>query len=311
MSIRSNSDFEGMKHASEVVGETLRKMIDHATPGMSTKELDEFGFEILSSYGANPAPNKEYDFPGWTCISVNQEAAHGIPSSTRILKEGDLVNVDVSAEVNGYYGDNGSSFVLGNDLQNLNPLVNASREILLGAISRIKGGVRIADIGGYIEKEAKRKGFTTLRNLVGHGIGLKLHDEPYELPNFNDPYNKQRFVPLQVGGVLLGGQADLLAVHHQGVAVDADLALEAAMHAVIGQHVGQVIGFEQVVDADDLDVGKILHRSAKHHAADATKPVDTHFDSHAFLQQCGERNVWLWKKRMGSSARNHSLNFSL
>ncbi|MEQ8363902.1 MAG: type I methionyl aminopeptidase [Cyclobacteriaceae bacterium] len=193
MSIRSTKDFEGMKHASEVVGETLSRMRQHAIPGMSTKELDEFGFEILSSYGANPAPNKEYDFPGWTCISVNNEAAHGIPSATRFLQDGDLVNVDVSAEVNGYYGDNGSSFVLGNDTQNLNPLVNASREILLGAISRIKGGVRIADVGGYIEKEARRKGFTTLKNLVGHGIGLKLHDEPYELPNFNDRNNQQRF----------------------------------------------------------------------------------------------------------------------
>lgn len=182
-----------MKHASEVVGETLAKMIQHAAPGMSTKALDEFGFEILCSYGANPAPNKEYDFPGWTCISVNNEAAHGIPSATRFLQDGDLVNIDVSAEVNGYYGDNGSSFVLGNDTQNLNPLVSASKEILLGAISRIKGGVRIADVGGYIEKEAKRNGFTTLKNLVGHGIGLKLHDEPHELPNFNDPNNKQRF----------------------------------------------------------------------------------------------------------------------
>lgn len=193
MSIRSTKDFEGMKHASLVVGETLAKMIAHATPGMSTQELDNFGYEILKSYGANPAPNKEYDFPGWTCISVNNEAAHGIPSSARILQEGDLVNVDVSAEVNGYYGDNGSSFVLGTDKQNLNPLVNASREILLGAIGKIRGGVRIADVGGYIEKEAKRRGFTTLKNLVGHGIGLKLHDEPYELPNFNDRSNQQRF----------------------------------------------------------------------------------------------------------------------
>jgi len=193
MSISSLKDFEGMKHASEVVAETLRRMIDHARPGMSTKDLDEFGFEILQKYCANPAPNKEYDFPGWTCISVNQEAAHGIPSHTKVLCEGDLINIDVSAEVNGYYGDNGCSFVLGEDIQNLNPLVSASREILLGAIDRIKGGVKISSIGDYIEKEARKRGFTTLKNLVGHGIGLKLHDEPFELPNFNDLLNRQRF----------------------------------------------------------------------------------------------------------------------
>ncbi|WP_020527700.1 type I methionyl aminopeptidase [Flexithrix dorotheae] len=193
MSIKSAQDLDGMKKASEVVGEALSKMREFAKPGVSTLEIDEYGYQILNSYGANPAPKKEYNFPGWNCISVNNEAAHGIPSSHVILKEGDLVNIDVSAELNGFYGDNGGSFVIGKDINNLNPLVAASQDILLAAIGRIKGGVKISAIGGFIEKEAKKRGFTTIKNLTGHGIGKKLHDSPKELPCYKDRFNLERF----------------------------------------------------------------------------------------------------------------------
>lgn len=193
MSIQSKQDLEGMTMASEVVGAALKKMREYARPGMTTKELDEFGYDLLRAHGANPAPKKEYGFPGWTCISVNDEAAHGIPTDKTILKEGDLVNVDVSAELNGYYGDNGGSFILGQDTQHLTPLVEASRQILYLTIGKIRGGVRLSEIGAFIESEAKKRGFTTIKNLVGHGIGLKLHDKPaYELANYPDRFNRQR-----------------------------------------------------------------------------------------------------------------------
>lgn len=193
MSIQSEAELKAMKEASEAVAVTLRKMCAYASPGMSTLELDEYGNQILKQFGAQSAPMKEYKFPGYNCISVNQEAAHGIPSKHVILKEGDLVNVDVSAELNGYFGDNGCSFVLGEDLQNLSPLVQASKDILKAAIAKIHGGVKIASIGGFIESEAKKRGFTTLKNLVGHGIGRSLHEDPQELPNFYDKFNRQRF----------------------------------------------------------------------------------------------------------------------
>jgi methionyl aminopeptidase len=194
MSIQSSFELLGMTRAAEVVGETLKKMREFARPGMSTRELDEYGYSIMKKYGAHPAPRKEYNFPGWTCISVNHQAAHGIPSDEVILREGDLVNVDVSAELNGFYGDNGASFILGKDIQGLAPLVAASRDILYTAIRHIKGGVKIAAIGGLIEKEAKKRGYTTIKNLTGHGIGLKLHEAPREIPCFNDRSNKGRFI---------------------------------------------------------------------------------------------------------------------
>lgn len=193
MIIEAEADLQGMKKVASVVGETLKRMREHAKVGMSTKELDDFGAEILQSYGAESAPIREYDFPGWTCISINDAAAHGVPSDKLILQEGDMVNIDVSAVLDGYFGDNGGSFILGEDLQGLSPLVEASREILQKAISKIKGGVRIGDLGAFIEKQAKRKGYTTLRNLTGHGIGKTLHEEPRYIYNYAEKEEKRRF----------------------------------------------------------------------------------------------------------------------
>ena len=193
MSIKSQADLEGIKQAGEIVGITLQKMREYAQPGMSTKQLDDFGASLLKGFGARSAPNLSVGFPGHTCISVNREAAHGVPSEKTNLKEGDLVNIDVSAEINGYFADNGESFVLGRDIHKHRPLVNASKRILLSALKHIRGGVPIAAIGGFIEAEAKRLGFNVIRNLVGHGIGRSLHEEPREIPCFYDKRNTKRF----------------------------------------------------------------------------------------------------------------------
>ncbi len=193
MSIESQHDLLGMKKASEAAGTTLKKMKDFAKPGITTKALDEYGHTIMQHFGAVSAPKITYGFPGWTCISLNHEIAHGIPSENVILKNGDLINIDVSVELNGYFADNGCSFVLGNDIHNLNLLVETSKRGLFKAIQQIKGGVKIAAIGGIIEAEAKRSGYTVIRNLLGHGVGRSLHEEPHEIPCFNDTSNKKRF----------------------------------------------------------------------------------------------------------------------
>ncbi|TLV01528.1 type I methionyl aminopeptidase [Dyadobacter luticola] len=192
MSITKESDLEGMQNASEAVAYTLKQMTDYAQPGMTTKELDEFGAKILAGFGAKSAPNATYGFPGWTCISVNQEFCHGIPSS-RKLKEGDLINIDVSAELNGFWADNGGSFVLGEDIHRHQKLVNASKEILMKTLQNIKGGVKISDTGYLMESEAKKRGFKVIRNLGGHGIGRGLHEQPNELMNFRNKADQRRF----------------------------------------------------------------------------------------------------------------------
>lgn len=193
MSITKESELVGMQEASRAVAETLRQMIRYAQPGMSTKELDEYGAGILADYGAKSAPYLTYGFPGWTCISVNNEFCHGIPSNKRILKEGDLVNIDVSAELNGFWADNGGSFVLGEDKYGHQKLVDASKEILQKTIENIRGGVKIADIGFLMESEAKKRGYKVIRNLGGHGIGRSLHEEPDELLNYKNRFDQRRF----------------------------------------------------------------------------------------------------------------------
>jgi methionyl aminopeptidase len=193
MSITKESELNGMQQVSEAVAVTLRQMRDFAKPGMSTKTLDEFGGKLLSKFGARPAPKLSYNFPGNTCISVNHEIAHGIPSQQKILQEGDLINIDVSAEFNGYWSDNGCSFVIGNDVHDHQCLVDASKTILYRAIANIRDGVRIADIGGLIETHAREYGYVVIRNLTGHGIGRKLHERPHEIANYYDGYNKEKF----------------------------------------------------------------------------------------------------------------------
>lgn len=193
MSITREEELIGMKKASEAVAYTLKEMRNYAKPGMTTKQLDNFGAKILLDFGAKSAPYLTYGFPGWTCISVDNEFCHGIPSDKRILKEGDLVNIDVSAELNGFWSDNGGSFVLGEDINQHQKLVDASKEILHKAISNIKGGVKISEVGHIMETEAKKRGFKVIKNLGGHGIGRSLHEQPDEIMNYKNRFDQRRF----------------------------------------------------------------------------------------------------------------------
>ena len=193
MSISKETELTGMKKVSEAVAQALKEMRNYAQPGMTTKDLDNYGASILLDFGAKSAPYLTYGFPGWTCISINHEFCHGVPSDKKILKEGDLVNIDVSAELDGFWSDNGGSFVLGEDINHHQKLIDASKHILRKAIYNIKGGVRISDIGHLIETEAKKCGYKVIKNLTGHGIGRSLHEEPGEIANYKDRFNLTRF----------------------------------------------------------------------------------------------------------------------
>ncbi|HCA82814.1 MAG TPA: type I methionyl aminopeptidase [Flavobacteriales bacterium] len=238
MSISNEDELLGVQKVSDVVALTLREMKAFARPGMSTKQLDDFGAALLNEFGAHSAPLKTYDFPGCTCISVNSEFCHGIPSIHRILQEGDLINIDVSAELDGYWSDNGASFVLGDDFHGHQQLVDASKEILQRAINSIRGGLKIADLGHLIETEAKKRGYKVIRNLTGHGIGRSLHESPAEIANFRDKYNHNRFkknavvaietfisthsdiaVTLKDGWTMVGNKGGFMAQHEHTIVV--------------------------------------------------------------------------------------------
>lgn len=192
MIIKTEEELQGIKTVSKAVATTLRKMRDYAQPGMSTKEIDEYGRQLLENLGARSAPFETYNFPGYSCISVNEAFAHGVPSNKIILKNGDLINIDVSAELGGFWSDNGCSFLVGEDVYGLQHLVDTSRTILLESISKISSGVNISDIGRFIAHSAKKEGYTVIHNLGGHGIGRSLHEDPGAILNYYDKHDKFR-----------------------------------------------------------------------------------------------------------------------
>lgn len=193
MSITRESELTGMKKASAAVALTLREMRNYTRPGITTKELDDFGGKLLRDMGAKSAPRLTYGFPGWTCISLNHEIAHGMPGTDKVIQDGDLINIDVSAELNGFWSDNGGSFVVGADVKGHQRLVDTSRRILQLAINNIRGGVLLSDIGHLIETQAKKSGYRVIKNLTGHGIGRSLHEEPSGIANYRDKSDRTRF----------------------------------------------------------------------------------------------------------------------
>jgi len=180
------------------VASTIRAMRKAARPGMTTAELDEIGLAYFSQQGARSAPQLTYGFPGSTCISVNEEIAHGVPGS-RVLQEGDLINVDVSLEYDGYFADSGASFCLGQSTAEKQRLCETSLNILEKTVASVRSGMHIRSIGKKIQTMATEAGYNVILNLAGHGTGSALHEEPYDILNYEDPRDNRT---LEAGSVI-------------------------------------------------------------------------------------------------------------
>ncbi|HKJ89022.1 MAG TPA: type I methionyl aminopeptidase [Gammaproteobacteria bacterium] len=190
MTIGSPQDIEGLRAAGQAVAQTLKKMMARARPGMTTAELDALGAELLAGYGARSAPELCYGFPGATCISINEEAAHGVPGD-RVLREGDVVNVDVSAELDGYFADTGGSFLMPEAGAEMERLCAATMRARDTAVAEVRAGRPLNFIGRAIQQTARREGFKLLRNLGSHGVGTTLHEEPRFIPPYFDPNDER------------------------------------------------------------------------------------------------------------------------
>jgi len=197
MTIDDDQDLEGLTRAGRAVAEARDAMVAAVRPGSTTGELDAIGREVFRRYGARSAPRLTYNFPGTNCISVNDEAAHGIPSLTRCLHTGDLVNLDVSAELDGYFSDTGISVAVGEVSDQAAQLLQATRLAQRDAMDAARAGNRLRDVGRAVQLRARRHGFCVIRNLFGHGIGRGLHEAP-SVPSTDD---RQRMV-LREGLVL-------------------------------------------------------------------------------------------------------------
>ena len=186
MTADSQKDIESLKVIGRICAKTLRGMIDAARAGMTTRELDETGLALLEAEGARSAPQVSYNFPGATCISVSPIIAHGIPDE-HALREGELVHIDVSAELDGYFADTGASMVVSKRDRHLDRLLDATKATLNKALGAAKAGSPLNGIGRTVHNEARRRGFNVIYNLTGHGIGHRLHENPKEILNFYNP----------------------------------------------------------------------------------------------------------------------------
>lgn len=190
MTADSQKDIQYLKAVGRVCAETLRKMMNATRAGMTTRELDEIGRALLEVEGARSAPQVTYNYPTATCISVSPVIAHGIPDE-HVLREGELIHIDVSAELNGYYADTGASLVVSKRERNLEKLLEATRATLAKALRAAKAGSPLNGIGRTVHTEARKRGYNVIYDLTGHGIGRKLHESPEGILNFYDPNDRR------------------------------------------------------------------------------------------------------------------------
>jgi methionyl aminopeptidase len=189
VSITGPEELEALRAAGAVVRRVLEAMKRHVRPGITTAELDAIGAEVIAENGAHSAPATVYGFPGSNCISLNDEAVHGIPGS-RSLQEGDLLKLDVTVEKDGFMADAAETIAVGVVTPEAQRLAACARRAFEKAMLVARAGFRVSEIGRAVERQVRREGFSVIRELGGHGIGRTIHEEP-RIPNYADPHALQ------------------------------------------------------------------------------------------------------------------------
>jgi methionyl aminopeptidase len=190
MSIRSQAEFEKLRVIGRIVREALDKTAAAVRPGMTTLELNEIGASVLAKHGAESAPPRVYGFPGALCISVNDEAIHGVPGE-RVIQSADLVKLDLVAEKDGFFADAAVTVQAGEVSAAANALARCAKRAFYQALQSARAGNRVYEIGRVVERETRRSGFQVMRDLCGHGVGRTIH-EPPSVPNYHEPRLRTR-----------------------------------------------------------------------------------------------------------------------
>ncbi|WP_392338520.1 type I methionyl aminopeptidase [Loktanella salsilacus] len=191
MTITQDDELQGLSVIGRIVANTVRAMSRALEPGITTQELDEIGRALLDAAGAVSAPEATYDFPGATCISVNEEIAHGIPGA-RVIKAGDLVNIDVSASKDGFFADTGATFQVPPVKTHMDQLCRDGQRAMQIGIAQVGHGKPLAGIGNAIGQFAQKRGYSLIRNLASHGVGRALHEEPSEIATWPTRGDRRR-----------------------------------------------------------------------------------------------------------------------
>jgi len=198
ISIKTPEEIEKIRRACRIAAETLANIEKYIKPGVTTKEIDRIGEQFILKAGAKPAFKGYRGYQFATCISVNYEVVHGIPSDKRALAEGDLVGVDIGAVFDDYYGDMARTYGVGKINKSAERLLKCGKDALKSAIANTRAGAYLGDVSYAIESQAKKCGYSVVRDLFGHGVGRNLHEDPL-IPNFG---NRGEGVELKSGMVL-------------------------------------------------------------------------------------------------------------
>ena len=192
--LKTRREIELMREAGRIAATALKVAGEAVRPGVSTLEIDTVARKYIESQGARPNFLGLYGFPATACISINNEVIHGIPAKNRILKEGDIVSIDLGAEKNGYHGDNAATFAVGMISDEAQRLIDTTRESLYVGLKQAVAGNRIGDISNAVQVYCEERGYGVVRDFVGHGIGKELHEDP-SVPNFGTPGRGARLMP--------------------------------------------------------------------------------------------------------------------
>lgn len=192
--LRTAKEIDMMRKACQISAEALQIAGEAVKPGITTYEIDQIAYRYIKKQGAEPNFLNYNGFPATACISINDEVIHGIPSKNRVLKEGDIVSIDLGAKVNGYNGDNAATFACGTISDEAKRLCDTTRESLYLGIEQAIAGNRIGDIAFAIQSYCEERGFSVVREFTGHGIGTHLHEDP-SVPNYGTAGRGQRLLP--------------------------------------------------------------------------------------------------------------------
>ncbi len=226
--VKDKSAIEKMRYCGKIVVNALNEMSQNIKPGVTTDTLNDIGERVLEKFGASPSFKGYRGFPKAVCISVNEEVVHGIPGN-RVLEEGDIVTLDIGAYHDGYHGDSAWTYPVGKISDDARRLLNVTRESLMQGIAQAKPGKSIGDISHAIQSYVERNSYSVVRDLVGHGIGENLHEEP-SVPNFGKPGTGPRLKPgmtLCIEPMINQGRKDVVTLSDGWTVVAADGKLSA------------------------------------------------------------------------------------
>lgn len=227
--LKTRREIELMREAGRISAGALKLAGEAVQPGITTAEIDKIAYDYIISHGAKPNFLNYNGFPATACISINSEVIHGIPDREHIIREGDIVSIDLGAVIDGFHGDNAATFACGKISPAAERLCNTTKDALYIGLSKAVAGNRLGDIGFAIQDYCEKRGYGVVRDFTGHGIGTHLHEDP-SVPNYGKPGKGARLLPgmtIAIEPMINEGTQDVRILKNKWTVVTADGKLSA------------------------------------------------------------------------------------